>query len=931
MFVDTLRRHGDLPAIITDTGSKLSYSELADQVDAFAHDLGSRRQLLIIETLNEVSPLIAYLGAVRARHPVILVAPGATTKDTNILDTFAPYAIYRQNSINQQDSTGQQDNSDQHGYISNWTLELNPEHREVALHPDLSVLLSTSGTTGSAKLVRLSQSNIDSNARSIAQYLELDTHQKAITTLPFHYSFGMSVINSHLAVGATVLLTEHSVSQQAFWAFFRQAEATSLYGVPYTFELMERMGFRDKLFPSLQYIAQAGGRLSTDIITHYLGWAEQQQKRLFVMYGQTEASPRMAYVPPEQLQQNRDCIGIPIPGGSFKLIDQQGEEIGGPEQSGELVYQGPNVMMGYATCPQDLAKGKEVKLLHTGDLASRNSAGLYRIVGRMSRFCKLFGLRISLDEVELFLQQSGFTTVVVGNDSALLIATLQKKSTPAIVEALTSRYQLGSSAFIVREMEEYPLLPSGKVDNRTLLSLLEPGKQTNAPTRYGNLFEAYSTILGNKDIREEDSFLSLGGDSLCYVAASVAIEDYLTFLPDNWEAMTVGQLESYSVTSQQSQSHQQRLLQRQREPRAWLTISFIIGILLVGEIFLQARTYIKTGRNVLSLLTDESAVVFNEELQIRTYRPNLIIKDTETRQDRMVINSHGLRSPEIPLERQSNEIRYAVVGASTVAGIYAETNERTFSQLLASVIKEKYSHRPVNIINAGIEGSSLSETQQVTESIVYKLSPSAVIIYPGFNDISLLCPKEGSPKGPTETQTPDMTNTINTTGTRQALDYPKLPNWLMSKDMIQKNTIFLRTPKVTKINSIDPETINPTDYRDRIESLVESIIAQGIKPVLVTVARSYINVPKEQQASLAATSLYYYHCLDLNGIIRIGELYNDQIRSVAQQYNTPFVDLAEAMPGGSQYFVDGGHFTFKGEQFVAETLNNELTSQLMER
>ncbi len=193
---------------------------------------------------------------------------------------------------------------------------------------------------------------------------------------------------------------------------------------------MERMGFRDKLFPSLQYIAQAGGRLSADIITHYLSWAEQQQKRLFVMYGQTEASPRMAYVPPEQLQQNRDCIGIPIPGGSFKLIDRQGEEIGGPEQSGELVYQGPNVMMGYATCPQDLAKGKEVKLLHTGDLASRNSAGLYRIVGRMSRFCKLFGLRISLDGVELFLQQSGFTTVVVGNDSALLIATLQKKVYP---------------------------------------------------------------------------------------------------------------------------------------------------------------------------------------------------------------------------------------------------------------------------------------------------------------------------------------------------------------------------------------------------------------------------------------------------------------------------------------------------------------------
>ena len=91
-----------------------------------------------------------------------------------------------------------------------------------------------------------------------------------------------------------------------------------------------------------------------------------------------------------------------------------------------------------------------------------------------------------------------------------------------------------------------------------------------------------------------------------------------------------------------------------------------------------------------------------------------------------------------------DEIRYAVVGASTVAGIYAKANEQTFSQLLASAIKDKYQHRPVNIINAGIEGSSLSDTHQVTENVVYKLSPSAIIIYPGFNDITMLCPKKGT-------------------------------------------------------------------------------------------------------------------------------------------------------------------------------------------
>ncbi|MGF1732231.1 AMP-binding protein [Photobacterium kasasachensis] len=900
MFVDTLRHYGDLPAIVTDTGLTLSYGELADKVDAFADSLGSHRQLLIVETLNELHPLIAYLGALRARHPVILVAAGSTEKDTNILDTFNPFAVYRQTPI------------------GSWTLEKNPKYKKVQLHPDLCVLLSTSGTTGSAKLVRLSQENIEANARSIAQYLELDTRQTAITTLPFHYSFGMSVINSHLAVGATLLLTERSVSEPGFWAFFREEQATSLYGVPYTFELLERIRFRDTQFPSLQYIAQAGGRLSTNIITQYLGWGEQQRKRLIVMYGQTEASPRMAYVPPHELKQNRDCIGIAIPGGHFSLIDEQEKEIHDPEQSGELVYKGPNVMMGYATSPCDLTKGNELELLRTGDLACRNAAGLYRIVGRMNRFCKLYGLRISLDEVELFLQKSGFSTVVVGNDSALLIATLQKHSSSAIINVLTKRYQLGTNAFIVKEMDEYPLLPSGKVDNRSLTSLIEPATGNN--NHYDNLYQAYSDILGNDDIREGDSFLSLGGDSLCYVAVSVAIERYLGHLPDNWEAMTVSELEDFREIDQ---SPLQTIpIAEQRQPRAWLTICFIIGLLLFGEIFLHIRTYIKTGRNVLSLLTDNSAIVVDDKLQTRTYRPNLVIKDTNTQQDRMVINSYGLRSPEIPPERLPDEIRYAVVGASTVAGIYAKSNEQTFSQLLASAIKDKYQHRPVNIINAGIEGSSLSETHLITENIVYKLSPSAIIIYPGFNDITMLCPKKGANNSNQLAQSPNVL---------QPLGYPTLPNWLMSKDMIQKNTIFLRTPKATSVSSLDPETINPTDYRNRIESLVKSIIAQGIKPVLVTVARSYINVAKEQQESLAATSLYYYHCLDLNGIIRAGEIYNDQIRSVARQYNTPFVDLAELMPGGSQYFVDGGHFTYKGEQYVAKTLNDKLASQLMER
>ncbi|MFZ1989568.1 MAG: AMP-binding protein [Alphaproteobacteria bacterium] len=528
-FADELESFGDSDAVVTPDGERVSYRELANRADAFAASLGKTRRLLIIETLNELPPLVAYLGALRGRHPVILAGDGSTAKDDRTSIAFEPYAVFRKSD-------------------RGWALDTLNEASSVPIHDDLAVLLSTSGSTGSPKLVRLSRENIGSNAQAIAEYLELESSARPITALPFHYSYGMSVINSHLAVGATLLLTNESVTSSKFWSFFNEQQATSIAGVPYTFDLLDRMGFRDWELNSLKQVTQAGGRLAPEKVRDYALWANRHAVKFFVMYGQTEAAPRMAYVPPQDIAENSDCIGVPIPGGAFKIIDEQGREVD-PGEQGELVYYGPNVMMGYALGKADLARGAEVSELATGDLACRTPGGLYRIVGRKSRFSKLFGLRLSFDEIEGFLAKQGVTAAVTGDDERIVVCADKKSARQRIVELVAGKYSVSPSAIATVQLPEIPRLPSGKIDYRLILSTAanqaskRRAKNAEKTGARGSLRESFGWALGRPDISAEDTFVSLGGDSLSYVEVSLAIERYLGYLPEAWEDMPIGELE----------------------------------------------------------------------------------------------------------------------------------------------------------------------------------------------------------------------------------------------------------------------------------------------------------------------------------------------------------------------------------------------------
>jgi acyl-CoA synthetase (AMP-forming)/AMP-acid ligase II len=510
-LLERLRSHGDRVAVITET-RRVTYRELADEVATAAADLGTRRRLVLIETRNDLPTLVSYLGALAGAH-VALPLP-ATGDHATVLDTYDPDVVIRDGVT---------------------------EHRHDAahdLHPDLALLLSTSGSTGSPKLVRLSRTNLVANAESIATYLDIRDTDRAATTLPMSYCYGLSVVHSHLLRGAALILTDRSVVDAEFWESFRQHRGTTFAGVPHTFDLLDRIGFDAMSLPDLRYVTQAGGRLAPDQVRHFAELGKSRGWQLFVMYGATEATARMGYLPPDLALDNPTCIGAPVPGGSFDLepVDDA------PGEVGELVYRGANVMMGYARSAADLALGRTVDALRTGDIARRHPNGMYEVVGRRSRFAKLYGLRIDLQRVEDVLRKRGFPAICVEDDGMLLVATSSRPADRDAQRDAADAAGLPTSAVRVLDVAEIPRLPSGKPDYqgvRDIASKRLTNDELDLRTVFAGVLQIDPATIG-----PDQSFVDLGGNSLSYVAMSVRLERALGHLPADWQRLTLRELES---------------------------------------------------------------------------------------------------------------------------------------------------------------------------------------------------------------------------------------------------------------------------------------------------------------------------------------------------------------------------------------------------
>jgi acyl-CoA synthetase (AMP-forming)/AMP-acid ligase II len=337
------------------------------------------------------------------------------------------------------------------------------------------LLLSTSGSTGSSKFVRLSAQNIHSNAASISQYLNITEQDIAITSLSMHYSFGLSVVNSHLFSGSTIVLTNETVTQKNFWEIFKEYNCTTFSGVPYTYQILHKLKLFEQNLPSLEYFTQAGGHLVSSIKKYFYDLAEKQSKKFIVMYGQTEAAPRISYVPFEKLEHKIDSIGIAIPNGHLTISDEI--DIIDDKEIGELVYEGPNVMLGYAKKKSDIFKNDELMgVLYTGDLGYKDSAGYFYVTGREKRFIKLYGNRINLDDVERLIESKNkINCAVTGDDNRILVLleNVNEEKVYKILNELSNELSIHHSAIKGETIQRIPVSFNSKKDYNKIKHLFK--------------------------------------------------------------------------------------------------------------------------------------------------------------------------------------------------------------------------------------------------------------------------------------------------------------------------------------------------------------------------------------------------------------------------------------------------------------------------
>jgi long-chain acyl-CoA synthetase len=460
----------DNVAVIEANGQKWSFKKLANAINRLKDQIREPRSLIFILTENNIESLVGYLFAIEFDYvPLLINAETNHGLLKELIALYQPNYLFMPEGI---DFNHDQYVQDDNGYRT-YKLLRQTTWLKHDLHPELALLLSTSGSTGNPKMIRLSKANLESNMKAIDNYLILTESDRSITTLPMNYTYGLSIINSHLYAGASIILTDTSIVDKHFWQLFDEYKPTSLNGVPYTYQLLKRL-LKPHHLSSLRYMTQAGGRLGGSLQEYFATFTKEHHVNFFVMYGQTEATARMAYLSPNRAFDKLDSIGQAIPGGRFELVSEDGTLITSPHVLGELIYYGPNVSMGYAQSLVDLSLGDQWSgRLATGDLAIIDEEGFYFIQGRKNRYVKVYGVRVNLDDVEKeVVRVVGSQEIAVGGiEDRIDVYSILSINSNVITEVAT-KFGIHPSVFRISVISEIPKNEAGK----TLYSALTESK-----------------------------------------------------------------------------------------------------------------------------------------------------------------------------------------------------------------------------------------------------------------------------------------------------------------------------------------------------------------------------------------------------------------------------------------------------------------------
>ncbi|WP_431843950.1 AMP-binding protein [Calidifontibacter indicus] len=509
--------------------------ELADLVRARAAGLPDPldgRCLVHVRFERTLDAVISYLAVLEAGHVALLLSP------TGADEVVATYPG---------------DFSTERGGFVATGYRGRPTH---LLHPDLAVLMSTSGSTGSPKLVRLSKDNLRANAEGIVAALGLTARDRGITALPFFYCYGLSVLHAHLLAGASLVLHDGSSVSDDFWDVVAQRGVTNVPLVPHSAGWLLDNEVLDRDLPALRLLTQAGGRLTPDSVRELALAARRRGCRLQVMYGQTESTARIAVASPQDTLQSPDGVGRPI-NGTTARIDTTVPEANSPGV-GELVVAGRSIMLGYAEHPDDLALGRMISELRTGDLATIDADGMVRIVGRRRNFVKIMGLRVDLGRVEAALGEAGFEAVVTGDDDGLRVLVAPGRNRDVTTASKARRAAARAAgvgpAVVEVAVAPLPMLANGKVDRLGADALVRAAVADACTDTRGRMdgvgadvtVPQVAAVLGDllavDSLDPDRSFVEQGGDSLTHVPASARLTRLVGDLPRDWHHRPIREL-----------------------------------------------------------------------------------------------------------------------------------------------------------------------------------------------------------------------------------------------------------------------------------------------------------------------------------------------------------------------------------------------------
>ena len=458
----SISNYGDNVALISELTGPLTYNDLIKKTNVIQKYV-PERSLVFLISKNTVAPLICYIASIRNNCIVMLVDVKTSRADIlNLVETYKPsFLVVPINWFENSTTDGLTILEN----IYDYSIYRTNYQKLPKMNNDLSVLLPTSGSMGSPKYVRLSHQNLKANADSIINFLKIESKDRTVTTMPYSYSFMLSIINTHIESGASILVCDYSVTQKKFWEQFKNNKVTSLSGVPYIFDIFLKLGLNKIYTPFLRTFTHAGGKLDNKSAKKILEFCEQNNIKFTMMYGQTEATARMAYLDWRDAPKKIGSIGKSIPFTKMWLENKKGEKVKKSGEIGELIFKGKNVSMGYSRNVLDLIKGDDNKgILRSGDLASFDDEGFFYIKGRINRIAKIFGNRLNLDEIEEKMKIKGIEVACKDKGDKLSVffeSCFLKRDVLNKVSEITGQNQI---AFECIGVTKFPRTLSGKID-----------------------------------------------------------------------------------------------------------------------------------------------------------------------------------------------------------------------------------------------------------------------------------------------------------------------------------------------------------------------------------------------------------------------------------------------------------------------------------